>query len=114
MGDIVSAHDESLPRTKWRMGVTHELIKGVDKKKRGAVFRIADKGNGSHLRRPLQRLFPFEILADVRKAPESVTEDVTSVKEENPEPWLAQLVEPVCSAGGRGFEPQTEEKLLPL
>ena len=31
-GDIVSVHDESLPRTKWRMGVVHELIKGVDKK----------------------------------------------------------------------------------
>ena len=32
IGDIVSVHDESLPRTKWRMGVVHELIKGVDKK----------------------------------------------------------------------------------
>ena len=32
IGDIVSVHDESLPRTKWRMGVVHELIKGVDNK----------------------------------------------------------------------------------
>ena len=30
IGDIVSVHDESLPRTKWRMGVVHELIKGAD------------------------------------------------------------------------------------
>ena len=40
IGDIVSVHDESLPRTKWRMGVVHELIKGVDKKTRGAVVRV--------------------------------------------------------------------------
>ena len=41
IGDIVSVHDESLPRTKWRMGVVHGLIKGVDKKTRRAVVRIA-------------------------------------------------------------------------
>ena len=93
IGDIVSAHDETLPGTKWRMGVTHELIKGVDKKTTGAVFRIADKGNGSHLQRPLQGLFPFEILDDVKKVPESVTEDVTSVKEGNPEPVQVELRE---------------------
>ena len=93
IGDIVSAHDETLPGTKWRMGVVHALIKGVDKKTRGAVFRFADKGNGSNLRRPVQRLFPFEILDDVKKAPESVTEDVTSVKEGNPEPVQAELRE---------------------
>ena len=44
IGDIISVHDESLPHTKWRMGVVHELIKGVDEKTRGAVVRIADKG----------------------------------------------------------------------
>ena len=93
IGEIVSVHDESLPRKKWRMEVVHELIKGVDEKTRGAVVRIADKGKSSYLRRPLQRLFPFEILDDVKKAPESVTEDVTSVKEGNPEPFQVELRE---------------------
>ena len=65
IGDIVSVHDESLPRTKWRMGVVHELIKGVDKKTRGAVVRITDKGKSSYLRRPRQRLCPLEILDNV-------------------------------------------------
>ena len=88
IGDIVSVHDESLPRTKWRMGVVHELIKGVDKTTRGAVVRIADKGKRSYLRRPLQRL--FEILDDVEKEPESVTEDVNRVKEGSPEPVQAE------------------------
>ena len=94
IGDIVSVHDESLPRTKWRMGVVHELIKGVDKETRGAVVRIADKGKSSYLQRPLQRLFPLEILDDVKKEPESFTEDVTSVlKEGNLEPVQAELKE---------------------
>ena len=75
------------------MGVVHELMKGVDKKKRGAVVCIAEKGKSSYLRRPLQRLFPLEILDDVKKEPESVTEDVTCVKEGDPEPVQAKLTE---------------------
>ena len=63
------------------MGVVHGLIKGVDKRTRGAVVCITDKGKSLCLRHPLQRLFPFEILDGVKKEPESVTEDVTSVKE---------------------------------
>jgi len=89
IGDIVSVHDESLPRAKWRMGVVHELINGVDKKTRVAVVRIADKGRSSYLRRPLQRLFPLEILDD-EKEPKSITEDVTSVNEGKPEPVQAE------------------------
>ena len=79
IGDIVSVHDESLPRTKWRMGVVHEMIKGVDKKTRGAVVRIADKGKRSYLRRPLQRLFPLEILDDVEKEPERASLKTSTV-----------------------------------
>jgi len=40
IGDIASVHDESLPRAKWRIGVVHELINGVDKKTRGAFVHI--------------------------------------------------------------------------
>ena len=70
------------------MGVVHKLIKGVDKKTRGAVVRIADKGKSSYLRRPLHpRLFPLD---DVKKEPESITEDVTCVKEGVPEPVQAE------------------------
>ena len=66
IGEIVSVHDESLPRTKRRMGVVLELIKGVDKKTREAVVRITDKGKSSYLRRPLQRLCPPEFLDNVK------------------------------------------------
>jgi len=63
---------------------------GVDKKTRGAVVRIADKGKSSYLQRPLQCLFPLEILDDVEKEPKSITEDVTSVNEGKPEPIQAE------------------------
>ena len=75
------------------MGVVHELIKGADEKTRRAVVCNADKGKSSYLRRPLRRLFPFEILDDVKKELESITEDVASVKEGNPEPVQAELRE---------------------
>ena len=32
LGDVVSVHDESLPRNLWRTGVVHELIKRTDSK----------------------------------------------------------------------------------
>jgi len=72
------------------MGVVYELINGVDKRTWEAVARIVDKRKSSYLRRPLQRLFPLEILVDVEKEPESVTEDVASAKEEKPEPVQAE------------------------
>jgi len=90
IGDIVSVQDESLPRTKWGIGVVHELINGVDKETRGVVVRIANMGKSSYLRRPLQRLFPLKIQDDVEKEPESVTEDITSVKKGKPEPVQAK------------------------
>ena len=73
------------------MGVVHEPIKGVDKA-RGTVVHIPDNGKSSCLWRPLQHLVPFEIL-DVMKEPESITEDVTSVKEGNPQPIQTKLRE---------------------
>ena len=43
---------------------------------------IADKGNISFLRRPLQRLFPLEIVDDVVEESESQPEEHTSVRRE--------------------------------
>ena len=80
-GDVVSIHDENLPRTLWRTGVVHELIKRTDDKTRGAVIRVADKGKTSFLRRPVQRLFPFEIRDEPATETQSHVENLT-VKEQ--------------------------------
>ena len=81
-GDVVSIHDESLPRTLWRTGVVHDLIKGADEKIWGAVVRVVDKGRTSFLRRPVQRLFPFEIRSDSEGNSQSHSEDVTTTVRE--------------------------------
>ena len=65
----------------WRTGVVHELIKRTDDKTRGAVIRVADKGKTSFLRRPVQRLFPFEIRDEPATETQSHVENLT-VKEQ--------------------------------
>ena len=75
-------HDESLPRAQWRMEVVCELIKGADKKTRGAVVRTVDKERVSFLRRPLQRLFPLEVQDELLKSSESCTNKPTSTVKE--------------------------------
>ena len=76
LGDIVNVHDESLPRAQWRMGVVCELIKGADKKTRGAVVRTVDKERVSFLRRPLQ------VQDELVKSSESCTDKPTSTVKE--------------------------------
>jgi len=49
---------------------------------KGSSRRISDKGKSSYLQRLLQRLFPCEILDDVKKELESFTENVTCVLKE--------------------------------
>lgn len=62
VGDVVLIDDESLARSKWRLGEITELIESSDGRKRGAVLRIiSKKGKPSTLWRPVQRLFPLEV-----------------------------------------------------
>lgn len=62
IGDVVLIHDDSLPRSNWRLGEVTELIESRDGCIRGAVLRVASK-RGKHLtlRRPIQKLFPLEV-----------------------------------------------------
>ena len=62
VGDIVLLHDDSLPRSFWKLARVQELIDGRDGKTRGAVIKIpASDGKTTTLRRPLQLLYPLEI-----------------------------------------------------
>ena len=62
IGDVVSIHDENLPRRNWRLGEITELIESKDGCERGAVLRVASK-KGKHLklRKPIQKLVPLEV-----------------------------------------------------
>lgn len=62
VGDVVLIHDDSLARSKWRLGEITELIESKDGHKRGAVLRaISKKGKPSTMRRAVQKLVPLEV-----------------------------------------------------
>ena len=56
VGDLVLIHDESLPRTRWKLGVIEDLLTGPDKIPHAAIVRTA-RGQTSH---PLSHLYPVE------------------------------------------------------
>ena len=61
-GDVVVVHDDSLPRSFWKLGLIEQLFKGPDGVARGALVKLTTKdGKQSLLRRPIQRLYPLEV-----------------------------------------------------
>ena len=62
VGDVVILHDEKLPRHRWSLCKVVEVIPGRDGVIRGARIKIAK--TGAIVGRPLNKLYPFEVLAD--------------------------------------------------
>ena len=59
VGDMVIVHEESLPRSFWKLGQIKSLIVGKDGRTRGATVRVAGKNQRfTSLNRPLQLLYP--------------------------------------------------------
>ena len=62
VGDMVIVHDDSLPRSFWKLGRVCDLIVGRDGRTRGATVTVAGKDRRlTTLNRPLQLLYPLEI-----------------------------------------------------
>lgn len=60
--DMVIVHDDSLPRSFWKLGRVRDLIVGRDGRTRGATVTVPSKeGRVTTLNRPLQLLYPLEI-----------------------------------------------------
>ena len=55
-GDVVLIHDD-VPRTKWKMAVIEQLIRGNDGYVRAATIRY----NGGRTNRPISKLYPLEV-----------------------------------------------------
>ena len=61
VGDIVIVHSANQPRGLWKLGRIEEVLPGRDGKIRGAIIRIASKGNrAALLQRPISLLYPLE------------------------------------------------------
>ncbi|KAK6175232.1 hypothetical protein SNE40_013739 [Patella caerulea] len=61
IGDVVTVHNENLPRCRWRIGRIIELIPGEDKSIRAVRLRVrAVNGQINIIQRPVQKLYPLE------------------------------------------------------
>ena len=88
-GDVVIVHEDT-PRMTWRLAVIKDLIIGRDGLIRAAVIKTA---NGT-TNRPITRLYPLELTADVqgdgprieKKQPQQVTCDIGTAEAGDEEP----------------------------
>ncbi|XP_066910509.1 uncharacterized protein [Clytia hemisphaerica] len=58
--EIVLINEENVKRNDWRKGRVSKLLRGRDGKVRGAELVVVNKYGNGILRRPINKLFPFE------------------------------------------------------
>ena len=69
-GDVVTVHQDKVPRGFWHLGKIEHLIESKDGKVRGATLKVVSPGGKmSLINRPLSKLFPVEIVN--REAPDA-------------------------------------------
>ena len=101
VGDIVIIHDDAHPRGLWKLGKVESLITGADSHTRGAAVRVLSSGqNTTILRRPMQRIYPLEVLAE--------TNLMASNPQDAPRPTLTDSANPVDPSEGN-----TSAELVP-
>ena len=62
-GDVVTVHQDKVPRGFWRSGKIEHLIESKDGKVRGATLKVVPPGGKmSLINRPSSKLFPVEIV----------------------------------------------------
>ena len=65
LGEVVLIEEDKVPRNRWRVGVVIELYPSVDGVVRGCKVKTLTKGNKcSFIDRPVQKLYPMEILCE--------------------------------------------------
>ena len=65
VGEIVTVFEDGIKRNNWKMAVAESLILGKDKQVRGTNVRVITKGKIGHLSRPVQKLYPIEVSAEL-------------------------------------------------
>ena len=71
VGDLVLVHDETHPRSYWKMGKVERLLMSQDRQSRGAEVRVQGRGSsggGLLVRRSLQLLYPMEVSCSTNEA----------------------------------------------
>ena len=103
VGDLVLIHDESLPRTRWKLGVIEDLLTGPDKIPRAAIVRTTCGWTS----RPLSRLYPVE---DTNKVEEPSSKK--EMQEQHAQPPEETQKPPTCSRPARRAAAKLANQLL--
>lgn len=69
-GDIVVVYSDKQPRSCWKLGRIERVFIGADGQKRAATVRVSKNGRTSTLDRPIQHLYPLEIVSHADAVPE--------------------------------------------
>ena len=64
-GEMVLVHDHKTKRNKWKLGKVVKLLTGPDNIPRAAVVKISNDSGTFNIRRPVTKLYPLEINANV-------------------------------------------------
>ena len=101
VGDLVLVHDETHPRSYWKMGKVERLLMSKDGQSRGADVRVQGRGSsgGRLLRRPLQLLYPLEVSCSTNEA---APQDQVPESPEQPTPVRDRENREQRRAEGRG------------
>ncbi len=101
VGDVVVVKNEKIvPRNSWRLGRVESIVVGKDNCVRGAkLSTMSNEGRRTTIRRPLQKIIPFELVSDSSQRPSTPSVD------RNPEP-----IEEVINASS---EQHDELSILP-
>ena len=62
---MVTVFEDGVKRNKWKMAVVESLILGKDEQVRGANVRVITKRKIVRLSRPVQKLYPIEVSAEL-------------------------------------------------
>ena len=62
-GDIVVVYSDDQPRSFWKLGRIEKVLQGADGQRRAATVRVSKNGRTSTLSRPIQHLYPLEVVS---------------------------------------------------
>ena len=92
-GDIVVVHSDDQPRNFWKLGRIEKVFEGADGQRRAATVRVSKNGRTSTLDRPIQHLYPLEVVSHNSSVaePEDNPEDESKPDDPRPEPEQSSI-----------------------
>ena len=101
VGGLVLVHNESHPRSYWKMCKVERLLMSKDGQSRGTDVRVQGRGSsgGRLLRRPLQLFYPLEVSCSTNEA---APQEQVPESPEQPTPVRARENREQRRAAGRG------------